>query len=540
MEKPAAKPHILPLLAAVLAAVAVYALYAWRSRAGLNSALAIGMVALAAVACVLLLWRAYVLLFVKKAALPRVFAPAALLLGLLFGLAFPVGAVPDELVHADMAYLSVNRILGVEDTPAQGQFSNVYQRVDTAMRQEDAREHALLTSEPSLSHYRVVLAGAKFWYGEEDSLPVPQTLVDLNVSPVLYAPAVAGMLLGRVVHLGYYPMLLLGRLCMLLFYVGMVWWALKLLPFGKAAVFVTALLPMSLHLACSLSYDATILALSFPLFASVMDMAYGARPRVTWAQVVRTAVLAALLAGCKVGAYLPLVFLVLLIPRDRFAKRGYRALLLCSLLAVGLLACVLSNLDAVAATASGKLVCDLIAPAEEKFTVSYLLTEPLSALRLMARTVLFNADDYAVTCVGGSLGWLNVPVSRAVIFAFFALMLFSCLHPQAEPMPVLRPGRRLLFLVPPALTALIFLVGMLLWWTPVDSPVILGIQGRYFLPVLPCLILFLPRVTLSGTLRLSEKTALPLGVQPDRVIAFLATLLAVCALASLYPLLMAR
>ena len=109
------KPRALPLVITVAAVAVCFLLYAWRSRAGLVTPLAIGAVAGAAVALILLLWRVYALLFQKNAPLSRVFVPAALFLGLLFALAFPLGSVPDEQAHADSVYLYTNRILGVDD-----------------------------------------------------------------------------------------------------------------------------------------------------------------------------------------------------------------------------------------------------------------------------------------------------------------------------------------------------------------------------------------------------------------------------------------
>ena len=80
---------------------------------------------------------------------------------------------------------------------------------------------------------------------------------------ILYLPAVLGMTLGRLLHLGTVPMLLLARWCSLLFFAVMTYLGMKKLPFGKTTLFLLAILPMNLQQCTSFSYDAVITGVSF-------------------------------------------------------------------------------------------------------------------------------------------------------------------------------------------------------------------------------------------------------------------------------------
>ena len=69
----------------------------------------------------------------------------------------------------------------------------------------------------------------------------------VTTTPVAYGPQALGMALVRAMDWGTLPLLYLGRLCNLVFFVFMTWLAMKRLPFGKEVLFGTALLPMTLH-----------------------------------------------------------------------------------------------------------------------------------------------------------------------------------------------------------------------------------------------------------------------------------------------------
>ncbi len=78
----------------------------------------------------------------------------------------------------------------------------------------------------------------------------------------------------------------------------MLYLSMKRIPFGKEVLLGVAVLPMTLHLAASFSYDVMILSRMFLLTAVCLDLAYvkkNGRVR----DVVLLAVLAAVAGPCK-------------------------------------------------------------------------------------------------------------------------------------------------------------------------------------------------------------------------------------------------
>lgn len=92
----------------------------------------------------------------------------------------------------------------------------------------------------------------------------------MDVSLHAYLPQALGITLGRLLSLGQVLTIYLGRLCNLAFFVLCGWLAVRLAPFGKMAFFGAALLPMTLELVSSLSYDGFAISLGFLCTAYVM------------------------------------------------------------------------------------------------------------------------------------------------------------------------------------------------------------------------------------------------------------------------------
>ena len=139
---------------------------------------------------------------------------------------------------------------------------------------------------------------------------------------MLYLAPALGVLVARLLGLGFYGMLLAGRLANLALYIGLAGVAVRRMPFAGNMLFCVGLLPMCLQLAASFSPDALVLGLSFALFALALECADQNCP-VSGRQAAGLVILSALLAPCK-AIYLGLAALCFAIPAERFARPGAR------------------------------------------------------------------------------------------------------------------------------------------------------------------------------------------------------------------------
>ena len=136
----------------------------------------------------------------------------------------------------------------------------------------------------------------------------------VTTTPVAYGPQALGMALVRAMDWGTLPLLYLGRLCNLVFFVFMTWLAMKRLPFGKEVLFGTALLPSSF------SYDAMIMGCMFYFTAVCLDLAYE-KERAEWKDVAVLSLVMAAAGPCKM-VYAVMMGLCLLIPVKKFGGWG--------------------------------------------------------------------------------------------------------------------------------------------------------------------------------------------------------------------------
>lgn len=142
-------------------------------------------------------------------------------------------------------------------------------------------------------------------------------------NPVLYLASTAGVFLAYLLHLGFAPALLLGRLANLLLFAALAALAVWVAPFGKRVFAVAALLPMTLHLAASFSRDAPLLGLCFAFTALLMDAAFDPEKRkaLSPARLAALLLCGVLLAPGKL-VYLPLAALLLVVPGARLGHHA--------------------------------------------------------------------------------------------------------------------------------------------------------------------------------------------------------------------------
>jgi uncharacterized membrane protein len=90
--------------------------------------------------------------------------------------------------------------------------------------------------------------------------------------------------------------------------------------------------------------------------------------------------------------------------------------------------------------------------------------------------------------LGKYLGWLNLEISSLLLYSFFVLLILSAIKEDREKVHLTNRNRVLITFIVGSVFALVC-AAMLLSFTPITSGIILGVQGRYFLPVLPLALL---------------------------------------------------
>ena len=305
-----------------------------------------------------------------------------------------------------------------------------------------------------------------------------------NYAPTLYAPGALGLLTGDALGLPRLGAFYAGRFVNALAALAMLIAALRLLPFGRIALLATALLPTFCYQNGSLSPDAVINGLGFLGLALALRVGFmGSAP-------LRSAglfAIAPLLALAK-GVYLPLMMAGLRWPQGR---RDRRALLLIAAIAAGGAAFMLwmkmsggsQALYHIVSRKTGEAVTT--APLADQLAV--ILHDPLAYVRILCSSVVERAPVYALQIVG-RFGW-NAILLPLAAYALGAVMLGAAVLSGSGAR--FGFGQRLWWLAVAAGVALLVETAMYLTGTALGADYIQGTQGRYFLPVLPLVLLAL-------------------------------------------------
>lgn len=300
--------------------------------------------------------------------------------------------------------------------------------------------------------------------------------------------SIVGLQLALSLGLGAFPAFYMGRIGSALLFCLCAFYAYRIAPKGKSVIVFVSLLPMTLHLAASYSYDSGIIAYSLILFACLMRGFFGEKQSLGYKEITFYIVIAAILAPCKV-IYSGLVLLGLFVPLSKFQDARVGRLSKYSMVlavAVSVLALRVASMSGLVSQSS---VVTRSMETAQYYTLGDIIMHPKNSFLVFCRTLDSLGDFYWESTLGYSLGWFQENLRFPVFFMIPYLLLgfICCLESEDEP-SFLSPTCSTLFIFAFVLAALGSIASMWLGWTFNYENVIQGVQGRYFLPALPALL----------------------------------------------------
>lgn len=385
----------------------------------------------------------------------RAYAFSAMVLGVLYLAVMPGLSAPDELSHYSTAYRISSTMLfedplirpaGLTAVRASDYPLEDMNGVKTPEIPEDTEELPEVLGNPvKQTTYRAVKDWEKRY--AFSTKPVASPIPDVKTTPVFYLPQAIGFSIARVLGLGAMGLLFLGKFLNLCCYVALTALAVRTAPIGKSWFAAAGLLPMSLHLAASLSYDAGLIGCVFLFTALVFKLAYGTE-EIRARELIALCALAALFGPCKL-VYAPLILLALLIPARVFG--GFGKKLLCILiLLLSLVAAVLAvNADVLeayffpaAAEQAGNVSADM---SHAGFTASELFSHPFFTLRMLVNSFSARLLNWGAEMIGMKLGNLDPLLGasglQTLLFAL-GLVALTLADSSGEKNYVLVPGSK--------------------------------------------------------------------------------------------------
>lgn len=301
-----------------------------------------------------------------------------------------------------------------------------------------------------------------------------------SLTPISYIPQVFGVIVGKVLRASPIVILWMGRLANLLMYIILVFLAIKIIPTEKwkSVIMIIALFPMSLNLAATLSPDTTILGVTLLAIAYALYLKFNVKT-IKLKHIFLLSILFMVPTVCKI-VYFPLFLLFFILPKEKFTTKTNRLISFLGMLGIVFIPYLILN----------KLVSfgDYAIAIRTNMTEQILFAaSSLSGLvKTGINTFYGEISKYFFEMIGG---WNTINIISIIIFIVLLLVTFGKYEENENYKFNLKD--KIICTVIIVIEILGVLAAMYLGWTQARQTVIEGVQGRYFLPIIPLLFLIL-------------------------------------------------
>lgn len=256
--------------------------------------------------------------------------------------------------------------------------------------------------------------------------------------------------------------------------------ALWIIPFGRKVLFMVMMFPLTMQEMISMSTDGFTIGLSFMLLAYILYVSYREKDLGKKEIAILTA-LCIMLSLTKI-IYVVLVLLVFMVPNKKLGEGRKWAIFKFGVPAL----CVILNLVWLVIS-SGYLV-EFRPGVDSAAQVKYILTHIHLYYATAVSTTMETGMYYVETMFGTYMGQLEIAIVPMVWVTFLILFVYEIVDSRDVPVKAHRYDMFILLSVFLTCMALLY-TSLYVQWTPLQNPSIEGIQGRYFIPIIPLLAL---------------------------------------------------
>lgn len=289
-----------------------------------------------------------------------------------------------------------------------------------------------------------------------------------------YFPHAIGMKLGIMLNMSPYTIGLLGRITNMIICLSIIALSIKIIPVCKKTLAVIMLTPTVLSYCASLSADGIIIAMAFLLTALVLKYIYE-KPKLNWKNYLLLLLIISFVSTCKV-AYLPIIGILIFLPYDCFNSKKHKWLYTISLILIGIILCLTwINISSIVIETNNSTYAGIY-----KY-INFLL--------VFINTYVNDTVSYIQNMFAGYyLYQCQVNPVAIISITYLIISIISYLSENTEH-EIKYIDK---FLTSMIIILVILLVSYALFTgnTEATSKLINGIQGRYFIPIIPLIAFF--------------------------------------------------
>lgn len=399
----------------------------------------------------------------------------------------PMGQTPDEYMHFLRAYsISEGKILGIksDDGYSIGSYlpKGLYDKVVLSDGGICTIDNNIKIENYNKSINKDTVSDKEFY-----------TLNNTLVYPVIsYLPQTIGIFIGKLLNMSVFGVFTMGRFLNMIFYGLLSFSSINIIKKKyKLILMFIALLPMSFYLGTSLSTDSILIGLSLLYIAlcfSETELKERKNIRI-WMYSVGI-----LMSLCKF-TYLPIILLHWL--TDKNHKKNIKKGILFDVICISIVGLwnlfVMLNVESISNDQN-------IIPLEQ---VKFILMHPVRYIFTILYTIYYNFYDYILQL--NTIGWLTHTLKLLVPFTILLFIVYSFVKTSEEDREKLKSGELAIIAVSIIGTIIFIFTALYLTWTPVGYKMISGVQGRYFIPVIPIMMIFLKEYFCNTYIKIKDQ-----------------------------------
>ena len=318
---------------------------------------------------------------------------------------------------------------------------------------------------------------------EEQGILNPETAAVYSF--VQYIPQATGIFFARLITNNAYLITYAGRIVNMIVAILLLYFAIKIIPFGKKLLLIPAMIPIAIEGFTSLSPDAMTISMSFLYIAYILYLAFGNKEKIELKEKTTLLVMSIIIALCKI-VYIPLVGLMFIIPKEKFKDKTNKNKIIDI--------CIISGIAVIINLIWLKIASVYLTNFREgdsKIQVLLALQNPIKYIQTVLYTMNLNGSNYLLSLFGSDLGWGELVKLYAVVpYSLLAIYVFSAISDEELKNKFKKYQLVWIALVVLAVIGLVF-TSLYVQWTTIGKESISGVQGRYFLPILPLIMLLL-------------------------------------------------
>lgn len=412
---------------------------------------------------------------IKNIDINKLFIIIASILGITFSILFPLYQTPDELTHIDMIY---------EERNIKASFLEInegYSGTENIMNNENQK------------------VNLKEYFDFTKKINLKTSFVLPKITIIRHFPQWIGMIIGEQLHLPIFFYFTLCELMALTFYIIICNKALKKMPEKKELMMLIMLLPVCCQQMSSFSYDVMLNSCSFLFIATIFELKSNNRYLRTM-DFFKLIGLLIIIGICKIP-YVFLGFLCLILfdtSQIKLLKKRQKIILVLTTIILIVIFMIIGYHILIKYNIGRLLISSLI--------------NPINTIKLYYRTLAHFIIGYFESIVG-NLGWFDVKVSRVFVVLVYLFMIILTIfdlnnkNNQQNKLIIKNKDKIIILITALALVYLIIL-SMFNWTLFLEGitnynnlslseyarylktmKAIVGVQGRYFIPIIPLILI---------------------------------------------------